>query len=732
MRLFQFSVFGFLMLALAGAFAQSPWTRINPVPQEHTLNHITRIPGSSNLLAVGGGSTVMISGDNGVNWQLFLNPAGMNNEYYCKGTCFINENTGFLYGGWETILKTTDGGQHWTLRQMSSTIYDNECINEIAFPDESMGFAIGTEGKLFKTTDQGETWTQVPTNVNWTLTEIEFADPSTGFILGGGSQMLKTTNGGNSWEIIDNPSGLSGVSPSEMIFINSTTGFAFTYNNGSSQGMVWKTTDAGLTWNQKCSELNLYTGKFAFSDALHGVCGGIAPYYSTKFLITSDGGENWTLAWPSDLPCYITNSMISTGYNSYLTLGALGKMYICNDGGYTWSNLDEHQFDGNFRDVSFCGADTGYAIADGWGGGLLSGVLKKTVDGGAHWETLSNFFGTGAVHFLSPDTGYVAFGDYYIEIMKTCNGGISWENTSLGSEFSPLKIKFSDTGHGWICGTEKHVLKTTDAGTTWSEVILDPYSWTPDLFDIEFLSGDTVFICGGYLGFLSFYKSFDQGETWELKEYMDYGNARDLFIKPDRSMYMACDDALLKSTDLGDTWTEISINHPDPFAFRGITFVGDLTGFACGYGSTGNLAKTVDGGNTWEMIETGITSGLSFLQFRDQNNGLVFGDNGLIAKTINGGTVGVNPGNKSLVDAGFNLAPNPASSSVRISLDPKAGALGYEFRVYSMQGLELIRFTVPAQQAWIDLPLDNLKPGTYTVQMIRPDGKQTSGLLLHL
>jgi len=733
MNLFQFYVSGFLLLALTHVIAQDSWTRINPIPQENTLNHITRIPGSGNLIAAGEGSTVMISSDNGASWQLFLNPAGMNNGYFCKGTCFINENTGFLYGGRETILKTTDGGQHWTLKQMSSTIYENECINEIAFPDESMGIAIGTEGKLFKTTDQGETWTQVASGVNWNLSQVEFADPSTGFILGGGSQMLKTTDGGNSWVVIDNPSGLFGVSPGEMVFINSTTGFAFTYNNGSSQGAVWKTTDSGLTWSQKCSESNLYTGKFAFSDALHGVCGGIAPSYSTKFLVTSDGGENWTPVLPQNLPWYITNSMIATGYNSFLTLGALGKMYRSNDGGYTWSNLDEHQFDGKFRDVSFCGADTGYAIADGWGGGLLYSLLKKTVDGGYHWETLSYFFGSGAMYFFNPDVGYVAYGDYFIDLKKTVDGGISWEDPiPVGSEYSPLKIKFSDADHGWICGTEKHLLKTSDAGITWTEVILDPYPWTPYLYDIEFLSGDTIFICGGDAGFLCFYRSFDKGETWELYEDMEYGNARDLFIKPDRTMYMACDEALLKSTDLGETWTEISINHPDPFAFRGITFIGDLTGFACGAGLTDNLLKTVDGGDTWEVIETGITSGLSFLHFRDELNGLVFGDQGVLARTINGGVVGLNEPMKEKEVPGFKLTPNPAASSVRINIDAEARAMGSEFSIYTIQGRELIRFTVPAQQAWIDLPLDDFKPGTYTVRMIRDDGKQTSGLLLHL
>jgi photosystem II stability/assembly factor-like uncharacterized protein len=96
--------------------AQSPWTRISPTPQEHWINEIIRIPGTDRLMAACEGSTIMMSDDDGETWDLIMNPAGMNNDFVCKGIHFINESIGFLNGGRETILKTVDGGQTWNLK----------------------------------------------------------------------------------------------------------------------------------------------------------------------------------------------------------------------------------------------------------------------------------------------------------------------------------------------------------------------------------------------------------------------------------------------------------------------------------------------------------------------------------------------------------------------------------------------------------------------------------------
>ncbi|MCD4665988.1 MAG: T9SS type A sorting domain-containing protein [Bacteroidales bacterium] len=55
----------FFILIVFSNQGQPSWTRIIPSPQENTINFITKIPGTNNLIAVGEGSTVIISENNG-------------------------------------------------------------------------------------------------------------------------------------------------------------------------------------------------------------------------------------------------------------------------------------------------------------------------------------------------------------------------------------------------------------------------------------------------------------------------------------------------------------------------------------------------------------------------------------------------------------------------------------------------------------------------------------------
>ena len=68
-------VFVLLLLFIATIVSGQPaWERVTPLPQEHTINHITKIPGTNKLIAVGEASTVMISDDNGDTWEILTCP----------------------------------------------------------------------------------------------------------------------------------------------------------------------------------------------------------------------------------------------------------------------------------------------------------------------------------------------------------------------------------------------------------------------------------------------------------------------------------------------------------------------------------------------------------------------------------------------------------------------------------------------------------------------------------
>jgi len=68
-----------------------------------------------------------------------------------------------------------------------------------------------------------------------------------------------------------------------------------------------------------------------------------------------------------------------------------------------------------------------------------------------------------------------------------------------------------------------------------------------------------------------------------------------------------------------------------------INFISETLGFFCG--DNGIVYKSIDGGLTWTLINTGIPSvKLNSVSFLDEQKGIVVGDNGTAYVTANGGT----------------------------------------------------------------------------------------------
>ena len=85
-------------------------------------------------------------------------------------------------------------------------------------------------------------------------------------------------------------------------------------------------------------------------------------------------------------------------------------------------------------------------------------------------------------------------------------------------------------------------------------------------------------------------------------------------------VYVAGEDKIFKSTDAGDTWTELSQSITT--TLWGITFPTNNIGYACS--TDGYIIKTTDGGNNWVSLGQ-IASGFDRIVFKDINNGIASG-----------------------------------------------------------------------------------------------------------
>jgi photosystem II stability/assembly factor-like uncharacterized protein len=696
--------------------AQLPWTRISPTPQEHWINEIILIPGTNRLVAACEGSTIMMSDDAGETWELIMNPAGMNNEYVCKGTHFINETVGFLNGGRETIMKTEDGGQTWYLKYQGDTIYEWKCINDLVFLSYTHGFAVGDNGLLLETFDAGEIWQAIEIGILANFHKIVFVDSLTGFIFSWNTDCLKTSDGGLTWIFEPLSPEINSVYINDCYFVNNTIGFVF------SEEKIFKTIDAGNNWSLVHTQTSAGDANFSFFDDQHGIMAFMTWGYATKFLRTENGGNTWNEIPETWLPWWSTIALICLDQNTALTGGIFGMIYKSIDGGSLWQPKQYRLISRGIFEVQFLNENIGYILTDAGDGGVAGIGIKKTIDGGNSWDFIYTTHHTSDLdfHFLTEDIGYGITPDFYGEMMliQTTDGGGNWTEITTGSSFTSTDIKFYDESNGLICG-ETIVIRTSDGGLTWQGVT--PASGV--FYAIEYRSANEAFIAGYKSGQTTLFGSTDGGSTWQTYSPGNYGTAVDLALPDENTILIATGQKIFKSVNNGLSWNESIISNPDFLEIKSLHFSSPTIGYAMGHGAFANMLKTTDGGDTWFPLETMTTSGLNTAWFFNDDEGFVFGANGIMLSTTTGGVTGTNDPVISVAGSFFIASPNPFENEITIRrLAGNKITYPVQIVLADASGRQILEKQITSEDKEFRLSGTGLKPGVYFCRLTNRNG----------
>lgn len=721
----------YLILALGffysiNAISQQAWERITPTPQENWINSIIRIPGSDRLIAVGSNSTIMTSDDEGENWDLTFNPAGMYNNFYCKHVYFINQTTGFITGSSESILKTVDGGDSWQVKY-TNDIQPEYLFSEIVFNNDSSGFAIGMEGHLLKTTDQGETWSPVPSGTSFFLRSIEFFDEQHGMIACNGNSVedghvLLTNDGGTIWNYQPNPAGIP-VNYS-INDIHKLTDSIILISAGRDGTMhIFKSTDEGSSWYDKYNLL-AYSLNFSSFDSLHSVAGSLAQAYQCKIVRTIDGGETWEIIIPENFTWWSTEGICYYDSLNLMAVGSFGKYYKSYDGGITWIKKDIHEYSQAIQKVQFINDSTGYAIGKYFGsGGAAGSYLVKSLNGGETWIQ-QNFNGMyPAFHFISADTGYLIDAWSEDNLAYTIDGGVNWTRSTIefDDNFTDFTIKFLNNDIG-VLTADDNIMYTKDAGNNWNNCA--PYTDAILSYkDIEWLAPDKTLIVGGFSDEVAVLVKVNVDMTW-LNEFIVlgmYGNANDIEFINDSTGFIGCSkNAILKTTDRGSTWLPATLMDIEGFNISSINFITESIGYAVGSGQYTNILKTTDGGNSWFPLATNSTSAINSMHFSDQNTGYVYGSYSLIMHTTTGGVVGNQNIQESGVNFLFQVSPNPVIGMCRLYFNPKAPTPQL-LMIYDLTG-KLVKKILMHSKHDTSINMNSFMSGIYIFKVIFNDG----------
>lgn len=281
---------------------------------------------------------------------------------------FTDSSNGWAAGDSGVIIHTSDGGNNW-VKQITPVNY---YINDIYFINKRLGWAIANEFLLdgttiLKTTNGGINWTynNFQDSVNIFRT-VYFIDSLIGFIGGFGGAIFKTTDAGNSWNNTKNDSSVYSSFPiAKIIFTTNETGFAC---GGQIDivGVIWKTTNGGDFWTSEgLSPEPFYDiNKNNHSD-IFAVGGDFE--YGAQISKSTDSGNSWIY---ENLGYFGQGQSIAfrTPKEAWMALGFSGTWAVSYDSGNVWTSFPTTD-SATIYSVAF--SDSLHGIAVGAGGVIL-------------------------------------------------------------------------------------------------------------------------------------------------------------------------------------------------------------------------------------------------------------------------------------------------------------------------------------------------------------------------
>ena len=229
-------------------------------------------------------------------------------------------------------------------------------------------------------------------------------------------------------------------------------------------------------------------------------------------------------------------------------------------------------------------------------------------------------------------------------ILYSDDHGENWQQAQVDSRAQLNAVFFIDDNTGWAVGEDALIVKTTDGGVSWHKQFDDRDAEVRGpLLDIYFKNAEQGFAIGV---FNKLYFTDDGGENWQnWQQHADNLDEWHFFSMAvvsghntesssgNRSIYLTSEAGLLfRSTDGGENFSPLQTDHDG--SFHGVLVKRDSTGkdILLAFGVGGKLFSSIDSGNSWLEIATGIESGLAGGSWLSDGSALIVGADGVMLK----------------------------------------------------------------------------------------------------
>jgi formylglycine-generating enzyme required for sulfatase activity len=519
------------------------WTPINAgLPSEREpVRAVAIVPSSPETVYILAGDKPFRSTDGGASWSALNTVLPVGSEVPHLGslgtlvTDPVDTLTAYV-GGSLGVFRTTDGGSSWA--RISSGLPLDRSIDALAIsPSDSLTMFCGVFGSVYRSVDGGISWAEaasgLPKEQRVEALAFDGASPPTVYAAGD-SGVYRSTDNGLSWMAAN--TGLSeGVWVSGMAVSPDDPGTMYVATGNG----VFKTCNGGLSWtaiNDGLAGHSVRTAVVALTDP-------VTVYVTNRgFHRSTDGGATWTTMGPEldRPPSQVLAAAVDPSNPETVYFEGAGPLYKTTDGGVTWSQiwkpsgLGPTQMRTDIRAIAVDPSDS-ETIYIGMAGGasLVERRIQKSTDGGETWFPVDsglNETGSYTAIAIAPSDPKVLYtGGGWKGVYRSVDGAASWTNINPDIAAHAIAVDPVDANIVYVASTAVH--KTTDGGASWTaSPDIDPQALAIDPEDRDVLYAGTD---NGVL------RSTDGGATWaDLSQGLPVGSVRSLALDPEtRTMY---------------------------------------------------------------------------------------------------------------------------------------------------------------------------------------------------
>lgn len=301
--------------------------------------------------------------------------------------------------------------------------FEDAAVHAVQFYDANEGWAVGDDGTIWHSINGGTNWERQKSGTRASLRAVHFLTPYSGWAVG------RT----------ELPSA------------------------GGSVGVMLRTADGGLTWDEVGTNVlpGLHVVRF-FDEKSGFVCGDGSDAFPTGMFFTADGGRTWKPVPGPRIPGWrcadFPNSQTGSVGGAWSHLGSL------KTGAFAAADFDP--LGGRAVHGLKFGSQRGFAVGDG-------GLVLASSDGGQKWGSVN--VGVSPASLAACDFKCVAAFANHVWVagrpgsfvLHSADAGKTWEVCKTGLTCPVNGIQFLDEKTGWIVGELGTIAGTNDGGKTW-------------------------------------------------------------------------------------------------------------------------------------------------------------------------------------------------------------------------------------------------------------------------